>query len=106
MRNRFFAFSLFLLMLCGAAFCALHWHNGNRLCKTHGWKTTETKKMDERKEVVLSNGYGIPCIGFGPGHEKFAHFPNEETDIEHLTRACAFYASLAIEYSKTPAPAK
>ena len=38
---------------CGAAFCALHWHNGNRLCKTHGWKTTETKKMDERKDAVV-----------------------------------------------------
>ena len=42
---------------CGAAFCALHWHNGNRLCKTHGWKTTETKKtetrkMDEGKDAV------------------------------------------------------
>lgn len=37
---------------CGAAFCALHWHNGNRLCKTHGWKTTETKKMDEGKDTV------------------------------------------------------
>ena len=56
--------------------------------------------------VSICGMYGIPCIGFGPGHEKFAHFPNEETDIEHLTRACAFYASLAIEYSKTPAPAK
>ena len=38
---------------CGAAFCALHWHNGNRLCKTHGWKTMETKKMDERKDAVV-----------------------------------------------------
>ena len=42
---------------CGAAFCALHWHNGNRLCKTHGWKTTETKKtetkkMDDGKDAV------------------------------------------------------
>ena len=42
---------------CGAAFCAFHWHNGNRLCKTHGWKTTETKKtetrkMDEGKDTV------------------------------------------------------
>lgn len=23
---------------CGAVFCALHWHNGNRLCRTHGWR--------------------------------------------------------------------
>lgn len=23
---------------CDAVFCALHWHNGNRLCGDHGWK--------------------------------------------------------------------
>ena len=22
---------------CGAAFCALHWHNGNKKCPEHGW---------------------------------------------------------------------
>jgi len=56
--------------------------------------------------VSICGMYGIPVIGFGPGHEKFAHFPNEEIDIEHLTRAAAFYAGFAIEYAKTPVPAK
>jgi putative selenium metabolism hydrolase len=56
--------------------------------------------------VSIAGMFGIPVIGFGPGHEKFAHFPNEEIDIEHLTRAAAFYASFAIEYAKTPVPAK
>ena len=56
--------------------------------------------------VSICGMFGIPCIGFGPGHEKFAHFPNEEIDIEHLTRACAFYAALVLEYAKTEAPAK
>ncbi len=54
--------------------------------------------------VSICGMYGIPCIGFGPGHEKFAHFPNEEIDIEHLTRAAAFYAGFAIEYAKTAVP--
>jgi putative selenium metabolism hydrolase len=56
--------------------------------------------------VSICGMYGIPVIGFGPGHEKFAHFPNEEIDIEHLTRAAAFYAGFAIEYAKTPVPAQ
>lgn len=56
--------------------------------------------------VSIAGMFGIPVIGFGPGHEKFAHFPNEEIDIEHLTRAAAFYAAFAIEYAKTPVPAK
>ena len=55
--------------------------------------------------VSICGMYGIPVIGFGPGHEKFAHFPNEEIDIEHLTRATAFYAAFAIEYAKTAKPA-
>ncbi len=56
--------------------------------------------------VSIAGMFGIPVIGFGPGHERFAHFPNEEIDIEHLTRAAAFYASFAVEYAKTAAPAK
>ena len=39
---------------CGASFCALHWHNGNRLCKTHGWETKEAKKMDEVKDTAAA----------------------------------------------------
>ena len=37
---------------CGAAFCALHWYNGNGKCPEHGWKPGETEriKMDEKTE--------------------------------------------------------
>ena len=56
--------------------------------------------------VSICGMFGIPVIGFGPGHEKFAHAPNEEIDVEHLTRAAAFYAGFAIEYAKTPVPTK
>lgn len=56
--------------------------------------------------VSICGMFGIPVIGFGPGHEKFAHAPNEEIDVDHLPRAAAFYAAFAIEYAKTTPPAK
>ncbi|MCP4201666.1 MAG: YgeY family selenium metabolism-linked hydrolase [bacterium] len=44
----------------------------------------------------------IPTVGFGPGHEKWAHAPNERVEIEHLVRAAAFYMSFAVEYCERP----
>jgi putative selenium metabolism hydrolase len=44
--------------------------------------------------VATAGMHGIPTIGFGPGHEHFAHAPNEQTEVEHLVRATAFYAAL------------
>ncbi|MBL7199760.1 MAG: YgeY family selenium metabolism-linked hydrolase [Anaerolineae bacterium] len=44
--------------------------------------------------VAISGKHGIPCIGFGPGNEVYAHAPNEAIPIEHLERAPAFYALL------------
>ena len=38
--------------------------------------------------------HGIPTIGFGPGHERFAHAPNEQTEVDHLVHCTAFYAAL------------
>jgi putative selenium metabolism hydrolase len=43
--------------------------------------------------VATAGMFGLPTIGFGPGHEKFAHAPNEQVEVEHLVRAAAFYAS-------------
>jgi putative selenium metabolism hydrolase len=51
--------------------------------------------------VATAGMFGIPTIGFGPGHEKFAHFPDEQIEIEHLIRASAFYAGFVEEYAKT-----
>ena len=51
--------------------------------------------------VAIAGMFGIPCIGFGPGHEKFAHAPDEQVEIEHLVRATAFYMGFVLEYSKT-----
>ena len=44
--------------------------------------------------VAICGRHGIPCIGFGPGNEIFAHAPNEKVPMEHLEKAAAFYALL------------
>lgn len=50
------------------------------------------------KWVFSTNGVatcgmaGIPTVGFGPGNEVFAHTPDDQCPIEHLTHAAAFYA--------------
>lgn len=48
--------------------------------------------------IATAGMHGIPTIGFGPGHEHFAHAPNEQVEIEHLVRATAFYAGLVTAY--------
>ena len=42
--------------------------------------------------VSIMGRYGIPCIGFGPGHEDQAHAPNEKTWKKELIRSAAMYA--------------
>lgn len=44
--------------------------------------------------VALAGKHGIPCIGFGPGNEVYAHAPNESIQTDHLTKAAAFYVLL------------
>ena len=44
--------------------------------------------------VATAGMHNIPSIGFGPGHEHFAHAPNEQVEIEHLVRCSAFYTAL------------
>jgi acetylornithine deacetylase/succinyl-diaminopimelate desuccinylase-like protein len=50
--------------------------------------------------VATAGIHNIPTVGFGPGHEKWAHAPNERVDVEHLVRAAAFYVSFAMEFAK------
>jgi putative selenium metabolism hydrolase len=42
--------------------------------------------------VSIMGLFGIPCIGFGPGHEDQAHAPNEKTWKSELVQAAAMYA--------------
>ena len=44
--------------------------------------------------VATAGMHGLTTIGFGPGHEHFAHAPNEQTEVEHLVRSTAFYSAL------------
>jgi len=48
--------------------------------------------------VSIMGRYGIPCIGFGPGHEDQAHAANECTWKNELVKACAMYAVIPSLY--------
>jgi len=48
--------------------------------------------------VSIMGRYQIPCIGFGPGHEEFAHAPNEKTLKSELVKAAALYAVVPVIY--------
>ncbi len=50
--------------------------------------------------VATAGMHHIPTIGFGPGHEHFAHAPNEQTEVEHLVRSTAFYTALVDSFAK------
>ena len=48
--------------------------------------------------VSIMGLFGIPCIGFGPGHEDQAHAPNEKTWKSELVKAAAMYALIPKVY--------
>lgn len=48
--------------------------------------------------VAIMGTHGIPCIGFGPGHEDQAHAPNERTWKDELVKAAAMYAVIPLVY--------
>lgn len=48
--------------------------------------------------VAITGMLGIPCIGFGPGHEDQAHAPNERTWKHELVKAAAMYAVIPSMY--------
>jgi putative selenium metabolism hydrolase len=48
--------------------------------------------------VSIMGRYGIPCVGFGPGHEDQAHAPNERTWKDELVKAAALYAVIPSVY--------
>lgn len=50
--------------------------------------------------VSIMGMHGIPCIGFGPGHEDQAHAPNEKTWKSELVKAAAMYAVIPLIYTK------
>jgi putative selenium metabolism hydrolase len=50
--------------------------------------------------VSIMGRFGIPCIGFGPGHEDQAHAPNERTWKKELVNCAAMYATIPMIYTK------
>jgi len=50
--------------------------------------------------VAVMGMHGIPCIGFGPGNEIYAHMATEQIEISHLVKASAWYAAFPTIWSK------
>ncbi|SMC56539.1 YgeY family selenium metabolism-linked hydrolase [Sporomusa malonica] len=50
--------------------------------------------------VSIMGRFGIPCIGFGPGHEDQAHAPNERTWKKELVNCAAMYAAVPLIYTQ------
>jgi putative selenium metabolism hydrolase len=48
--------------------------------------------------VSIMGLHNIPCIGFGPGNEYYAHMANEHIQVEHLVKAAAWYAAFPFVY--------
>ena len=48
--------------------------------------------------VAVMGMHSIPCIGFGPGNEIYAHMATEQIAIEQLVKAMAWYAMFPLVY--------
>jgi putative selenium metabolism hydrolase len=42
--------------------------------------------------VATCGMFKVPTVGFGPGHEIYAHTPEDQCPVAHLTAAARFYA--------------
>ncbi|MEW5981217.1 MAG: YgeY family selenium metabolism-linked hydrolase [Acidobacteriota bacterium] len=51
--------------------------------------------------VAVMGMRGIPCIGFGPGDERYAHMASEHIPVDHLVRAAAWYAAFPKAFAGT-----
>jgi putative selenium metabolism hydrolase len=49
--------------------------------------------------VAVMGMHGIPCIGFGPGNEIYAHMATEHIPVDHLIKASAWYAAFPMVYA-------
>jgi len=86
------------------------WEMGENAAPVQAAMTAYRDAFDKEPEVghwtFSTNGvatagmHHIPTVGFGPGHEHFAHAPNEQTEIEHLVCCVAFYSALVDQFAK------
>jgi putative selenium metabolism hydrolase len=54
--------------------------------------------------VATCGMFGVPTIGFGPSHEKWAHSPEDQCPVSDLTAAAAFYAAFPHFYLRHGRP--
>ncbi|MTI94145.1 MAG: YgeY family selenium metabolism-linked hydrolase [Firmicutes bacterium] len=50
--------------------------------------------------VSIMGLHGIPCVGFGPGNEVYAHSVQDQVPVEHLVKACEFYSLFPMVYCR------
>lgn len=50
--------------------------------------------------VSIMGLHGIPCVGFGPANEVYAHSVKDQVPVEHLVKAAQFYTLFPMVYSK------
>lgn len=82
--------------------------NGHPVCHTlvdaYQGLFKEAPKVDKwtfsTNGVSIMGRFGIPCIGFGPGHEDQAHAPNERTWKQELVDCAAMYAAIPLLYTQ------
>jgi len=58
-----------------------------------GEKPVVSRWVFSTNGVAVMGMHGIPCIGFGPGNEIYAHMATEHIPVEHLVKASAWYAA-------------
>ncbi len=51
--------------------------------------------------VATAGMFGVPTVGFGPANEIYAHTPDDQCPVDHLTKAAAFYAAFPQKYLAT-----
>ncbi|HEX7018631.1 MAG TPA: YgeY family selenium metabolism-linked hydrolase, partial [Gemmatimonadaceae bacterium] len=51
--------------------------------------------------IATCGMFGVPTIGFGPGDEIYAHSPEDQCPVEHLTSAARFYAAFPQVFLRT-----
>lgn len=63
-----------------------------------GKKPVVSRWVFSTNGVAVMGMHGIPCIGFGPGNEIYAHMATEQIPVEHLVKASAWYAAFPMVY--------
>lgn len=51
--------------------------------------------------VSIMGLHGIPCVGFGPANEVYAHTVQDQVPVEHLVKAAEFYTLFPVVYCQT-----